>query len=62
MNNYNPHLKNLLIKIERELIVTELAAWAAYHGDPFSKQDLELVLLSIRRMAALRGAINARIK
>ena len=56
------HLKSLLIKIESELIIVELAAWAAYHGDPFSKQDLDLVLLSIRRMAALRGAINARIK
>ena len=55
-------LKTLLIKIESALIVVELAAWAAYHGDPFSKQDLDLVLLTIRRLDALRGAVNARLK
>ena len=55
-------LKSLLIKIESELIVVELGAWAAYHGDPLPKPDRDRVLLAIRKLAALRGAVNARIK
>jgi len=55
-------LKVLLAKIESELIVVELGAWAAYHGDPLPKSDRDRVLLAIRKLAALRGAVNARIK
>jgi hypothetical protein len=59
---YNSHIKSLLAKIESELIVVELAAWAAYHGDPLPKPDKDRTLLAIRRFEALRGAVNARIK
>ncbi len=56
------YLKSLLRKIETELIVIELAAWAAYFGDRLPKPDRDRVLLAIRKLEALRGAVNARIK
>ena len=55
------HLKSLLIKIESELIIVELAAWAAYHRDYLPKRDRDRVLLAIRKLEALRGAVNARL-
>ena len=45
-----------------ELIVVELGAYAAYFGDPLPKPDLDRVLLAIRKLEALRGVVNARIK
>jgi len=56
------YLKSLLRKIEPELIVVELGAYAAYFGDPLPKPDRDRVLLAIRKLEALRGAVNARIK
>jgi hypothetical protein len=56
------YLKSLLRKIESELIVVELGAYATYFGDPLSKPDRNRVLLAIRKLEALRGAVNARIK
>ena len=56
------HLKSLLTKIESELIVVELAAYAAYFGDPLPKADRDRVLLAIRKLEALRGVVRARIQ
>ena len=56
------NLKSLLSKIESELIVVELAAYCAYFGDPLPKPDRDRVLLAIRKLEALRGVVNARIK
>jgi hypothetical protein len=56
------NLKGLLTKFDQEIIVVELGAWAAYHGDWLDKADRERVLLAIRRFETLRSAINARIK
>ncbi len=58
----NANLKSLLRKIESELIVVELGAWASYHGDRLPKPDRDRVLLAIRKLEALRGVVNARIK
>jgi hypothetical protein len=44
------------------LIVVELGAWAAFHGDQLHRDDRERVLLAIRRIEGLRGAISARLK
>ena len=55
-------LKTLLLKLDSELIVVELGAWAAFQGDRLYRSDRERVLLAIRRIEGLRGAINARIK
>ena len=62
MNQHNSILVSLLKKLETELVVTELAAWAAYHGDPLPRQDRDRTLLAIRRTETLRGMIDARIK
>jgi hypothetical protein len=56
------NLKSLLRKIESELIVVELAAYAAFFGDPLPKPDRDRVLLAIRKLEALRGVVCARIK
>ena len=56
------NLKGLLTKFDQEIIVIELGAWAAYHGDWLDKADRKRVLLAIRRFETLRGAIDARIK
>jgi hypothetical protein len=39
----------------------ELAAWAAFHGDPLTKEDKDRTLLAIRRIEAIREAVNARL-
>jgi hypothetical protein len=61
MTNYNV-IKTILNKLDPELVIVELAAWAAFHGDRLPKADRDRVLLAIRRFEALRGAISARIK
>lgn len=61
MNNYST-IKNLLQRIEPELVIVELGAYAALYGDPLPKDDYERIKLAIRRLEALRGTINARIK
>jgi hypothetical protein len=55
-------VKSLLKKLDVELVIIELAAWAAYHGDRLPKADRDRTLLAIRRFEGLRGTINARIK
>ena len=60
--HFNPNFKNLLNTLDGELIVIELGAWAAYHGDRLPKDDRDRVLLAIRRFEGIRSAINARIK
>ena len=62
MNHYNQNIKSLLNKLDAELIVVELGAYAAYFGDCLPKVDRDRVLLAIRRFEALRGAIHARLK
>jgi hypothetical protein len=61
MANYSI-IKTLLQRIEPELVIVELGAYATYFADPLSKLDRDRVLLAIRRLEALRGAVNARIK
>ena len=58
---FNAPLKTLLPRMSEELVIVELAAWAAYHGDPLPKEDRERTLLAIRRLDAIRSAVNARI-
>jgi hypothetical protein len=55
-------IKGLLKKLDTELVIIELAAWSAFHGDRLPKADLARTLLAIRRFEGLRGTINARIK
>jgi hypothetical protein len=55
-------IKSLLKKLDTELVIIELAAWAAFHGDRLPKQDKDRTLLAIRRFEGLRGAIHARLK
>jgi hypothetical protein len=57
----NSTLRGLLRRLDDELVVVELAAWAAYHSDPLPKEDKDGTLLAIRRMEAIRGAVNARL-
>jgi hypothetical protein len=56
------NLKGLLTKFDQEIVVVELGAWAAYHGDWLDKADQQRVLLAIRRFETLREAVSARIK
>ena len=58
---FDAPLKILLPRMSEELVIVELAAWAAYHGDPLPKEDRERTLLAIRRLDAIRSAVNARI-
>jgi hypothetical protein len=55
-------LASLLMNLNREMVVIELGAYAAYFGDRLPKPDRDRVLLAIRRFEALRGAIHARLK
>jgi hypothetical protein len=57
----NTTLRGLLARLDDELAVVELAAWAAFHGDPLEKVDLDRTLLAIRRLEAIREAVNARL-
>jgi hypothetical protein len=61
MTNYNV-IKTILNKLDPELVIVELGAYAALCGDPLPKDDYERIKLAIRRIEALRGAISARIK
>lgn len=54
-------LRELFRRLDKELVIAELAAWAAYHGDPLPAEDLKRTLLAIRRMDAIRRALSARI-
>ena len=55
-------ITGLMKKLDSELILIELGAYATFFGDPLDKADRERVLLAIRRFEALRGAISARLK
>jgi len=54
-------LGELLRRLDFELIIAELGAWSAFHGDPLPREDKDRVLLAIRRMEAIRKSINARL-
>ena len=58
---FNGPLKLLLPRMSEELVVVELAAWSAFHGDPLPQEDKDRTLLAIRRLEAIRGAVNARL-
>ena len=53
--------RELMQRMSLELIIAELATWAAFHGDPLPREDRDRTLLAIRRMAAIKEAINARL-
>ena len=57
----NSTLRGLLGRLDNELVVVELAAWAAYHGDPLPKVDKDRALLAIRRIEAIREAVRVRL-
>jgi hypothetical protein len=57
----NNRLRELLQRLGPELIVAELATWAAYHGDPLPRVDRDRTLLAIRRLDAIRKIIDARL-
>lgn len=59
---YDAPLKKLLPRMSEELVIVELAAWSAYHGDPLPKEDRERTLLAIRRLDAIREAVDARLR
>ena len=54
-------LRELLKRMDRELVVAELAAWAAFHHDRLPAQDKDRTLLAIRRLDAIRRTINERL-
>ena len=58
---FNAPLKVLLPRMSVELVIVELAAWSAYHGDYLPKVDRERTLLAIRRLDAIRRAVDARL-
>jgi hypothetical protein len=62
LQSHSTIIKSLLNKLDTELVIIELAAWAAYHGDRLHKADRDRTLLAIRRFEGLRGAIHARLK
>jgi hypothetical protein len=55
-------LKQMLKKLDSELIIIELFAFAAYFGDSLHKDDYNRCLQAIRRCEVLRGGINARLQ
>jgi hypothetical protein len=61
MKASQPPIRELLQRLDPELIIAELATWAAYHGDPLPRQDKDRTLLAIRRLDAIRKTINARL-
>jgi len=61
MSTSNPSISELLRRLEPELIIAELATWAAFHADPLPRQDRDRTLLAIRRLEAIRKSINARL-
>jgi len=62
MKDANAPIRELLRRLGPELIVCELAAWAAYHGDRLPREDRNRTLLAIRRMDAIRKAVDARTR
>jgi hypothetical protein len=54
-------LQELLRRMEAELVIVELAAWAAYHRDPLPAEDKNRTLLAIRRLDAIRESVSARL-
>jgi len=54
-------LRDLLRRMDKELVVAELAAWAAFHHDRLPAEDKDRCLLAIRRLDAIRKCINARL-
>ncbi|MFC1688085.1 hypothetical protein ACFL07_00310 [Pseudomonadota bacterium] len=59
---FNAPLKVLLPRMSEELVIVELAAWSAYHHDRLPQDDRDRVLLAIRRLDAIREAVDARLK
>lgn len=57
----NTPLSELMRRLEPELVLVELAAWAAYHGDPLPAGDRDRILLAARRIDAIRRAIRDRL-
>jgi hypothetical protein len=58
---FNAPLQVLLPRMSEELVIVELAAWAAYHGDRLPPEDKDRTLLAIRRLDAIRRAVSERI-
>ena len=55
-------LRDLLGRLDAELMVVELASHATFHGDGLPIEDLDRVKLAIRRIEFIRVAINARLR
>jgi hypothetical protein len=62
MSKPKSSIRELLRRLGPELIIAELATWAAYHGDPLPREDRDRTLLAIRRMDAIRKTIDARTR
>ena len=62
MKDLNTPIRDLLRRLGPELIIAELATWAAYHGDPLPREDRDRTLLAIRRMDAIRKTIDERTR
>jgi hypothetical protein len=59
---FDAPLKILLPRLAEELVIVELCAWSAYHGDPLPEDDKERCLLAVRRIDAIRRAVSERIR
>ena len=55
-------LRDLIGRLTAELIVVELVAHAALNGDQLPVEDLDRVLLAIKRIEFIKAAINARLR
>ena len=55
-------LRDLIGRLDAELIVVELVAHAALHGDPLPVEDLDRVHLAIKRIEFIRAPLNARLR
>jgi len=62
MSTAKTPIRELMRRLGPELIIAELATWAAYHGDPLPREDRDRTLLAIRRMDAIRKTIDARTR
>ncbi len=62
MKDANAPIRELLRRLGPELIIAELATWAAFHGDRLPREDRDRTLLAIRRMDAIRKTIDARTR
>lgn len=54
-------LRDLIGRLDAELIVVELVAHAALNGDELPVEDLDRLRLAIKRIEFIKAAINARL-